>query len=234
MKQTHLVALHKTATFFLFKKLLPDMVNESEIEYLWIKKEERQGSIHVNRHFNAIEYLDDRIYVFVLRNPLDILVSQYYSFGWTHKLNPRLAKQRPKFQKMTVDEYCEYAASDFKKHKLSCTPLKSQDNYFYFTYEEMVLDWEKWCPKFCKPFNVPSEKVVQITDKYKSEFEVEELTPEEIFAGEKRHKRKIKPGDHKDKLQQKTIDFLNEYFKDYLAFLNSLYPEGLLDTTKQR
>ena len=203
-------ALHKTATKFLFGKLVPVIVKRSNGRM-------QPMDVDKNRTFD-IEIVENTFYIFVLRNPLDILVSEYYSFGWMHVENDTITIERSNIQEKTVDEYCIWM-SDRLLMKLKKLP-HLKENCLYLTYEEMVLDFNQWCKKFCEPFGV---KNISNTVG-KSEFKIKEITPEQIFAGEKnQHKRKITPNDHMCKLEQNTIDLLNEKFKSHLEFHSNLY-----------
>jgi hypothetical protein len=52
--------------------------------------------------------------VFHLRNPVDVLISQYYSFGWTHPALPTagFSARRAAIRRQTVDEYCVEACTE--------------------------------------------------------------------------------------------------------------------------
>ena len=61
------------------------------------------------------DYRKDLKYIIHFRNPLDIMISQYYSFGYTHGVpDPNSNKEKYDFfmkrrkiiQSQTIDEYC--------------------------------------------------------------------------------------------------------------------------------
>jgi hypothetical protein len=158
----------------------------------------------------------DNIYrIYQLRDPRDILVSQYFSFGFIHSGKKNLTPMKLKIQKMTIDEYClEYADELYDRY---CNILKIIDrqnpNYLIVHYETMVLNFREWLAQVIEPFefNKPKELVLEIYyQKHCQEFETEG------FQESMKHKRKMIPGDHSEKLTSVTIETLNNKFADIL------------------
>ena len=79
------------------------------------------------------------------------------------------------------------------------------------TYEEMVTDFANWVEKVLPPFNVrfPKLAALKLAWHYRNEFK----TASEAMT----HKRRITPGDHREKLQPKTIEHLNQRFENVLT-----------------
>jgi FkbM family methyltransferase len=173
----------------------------------------------------------NRLHIMVVRNPLDVLVSQYYSHGWMHPLPydvpsamDKFVTRRTDIQSKTVDEYAmEYADELLEKHKNLLKFYGDTEHMLITEYAEMVCNFESWCTKICISCGVSKENTNVLYHKFKSEFtDVNELTPEQIMAGNKRHKRKMLPGDHLEKMLPKTIQYLNTKFEKVLALLK--YP----------
>lgn len=150
--------------------------------------------------------------IFHLRDPRDMLVSEYYSFGWIHTTDGTpLDQRRREIQQMGVDEYVitqstqstwpldeKYASLvDYEFDDATETVVK---------YEQMVTDFPKWCAQVVAAFGVrfPRMLAARLAWRYRNEFKT---------SGEKmQHKRRITPGDFRDKLQPDSIKILNERF----------------------
>lgn len=218
----------------LIKKIFFRMVNDMEEydllsyqdpeplakRYNVISKWDRQHKIKPNRNFCCALARDFQIdivehdnynvkYLFHIRDPKDILVSQYYSYGWTHSTKFDQIPNRSKIQNMTVDEYCLEASDDllvyFSKLK---NHVYSNNNTYIISYEEMIFDFYSWLNKALMPFELAN--TVDLVDKYFEIFYKETIPP---ITEQMVHKRKVWPGDH-CRLEQKTIKELNDKFKD--------------------
>lgn len=179
---------------------------------------------------NFPEKLNDSLsYIFLLRNPLDILISEYYSFGWMHHLPPEgykilNQKKRNHIRKLTIDEYCiEYADNLYDRYK-GILNHKNSDQVIITLYSEMVTNFKVWLDKAIIPFNLDDDQVKNLYDKFNGEFnQINELKPNDIINNnKKRHKRKMIPGDHKEKLKEETIELLKEKFSDILNLISEL------------
>jgi len=129
---------------------------------------------------------------------------------------------RNTIRNISIDDYCmRYSSTLLKKYEplLKMDLTENNSNYYVTTYEQMVTNFNEWSYKIFDMVEVPKDKQESIYNKYKKEFEIvmEEATPEMIFSGEsKRHKRKMLPGDHKEKLKNLTIANLTNKFHDVL------------------
>ena len=165
--------------------------------------------------------------IYHLRDPRDILVSQYYSFGWRHsdkRFTPRQKSERERIRNMTVDQYALNEGEDVTglKHRiapfLESTP-RAQDIVVH--YEEMVTKFPKWLNKVVQPFAFPkfglrskSILVAKMALQYRGEFRP--------GTSKTSHKRSVAPGDYLRKLQPGTIEKLDELLAPELAALG--YP----------
>jgi len=233
-------ALHKSATVFLLRffrviansKDMKYFSRDISLESAEAFKEEKDNCIRCPARGFPGKMNENIFYIFILRNPLDTLVSEYYSFGWMHAVKgtdeeqKNLLKKREEIKRGTIDEYCINSADILLK---KITPLlnmdikKMGDDHMSLTYEDMMLNFDKWSNKIFNLFHVKRLERQEIFEKFKIEFEnLNELTPEEIFKGKKRHKRKATPGDYKEKLQAETIVTLQEKFKEVLQLHNKI------------
>ena len=168
-------------------------------------------------------------YIYQIRDPRDILVSEYFSYGWLHRTSAAsspmssefVVGQRKQIQNETIDEYAIRAATSLKSRMAPLVKRykKLGANEIILKYEEMVLSLSEWIGKAIIPFNFEfSENIISsLHEQFKNEF----ITKGNRRRGHfKNHKRNITPGDHKDKLQAKTIKKLNKIFKEELKIFN--------------
>lgn len=157
--------------------------------------------------------------IFHVRDPRDILVSEYFSFGWIHPDDEKknLSSRRTEIQQMSIDEYV------LQQPKFSRWPLEQKfkplqeldldhESYCVVRYEEMVLDFPAWVSAVIKPFEFrrPQKIVARYVKKFAAEFNVDS-------SESMSHKRKITPGDHREKLKPETIEQLNLRFEGVLS-----------------
>ncbi|MGK7931882.1 MAG: sulfotransferase domain-containing protein [Microcystaceae cyanobacterium] len=236
-------ALHKSASMFLYK-FFQDLSQRKKIEYFSANskpsnRQELQPDIDTSfclcpeRTFNLENYtyknMDGMIHIMQVRDPRDILVSQYFSSGWIHpdaKWNEQQKQIRGEVKSMSIDEYVLNASvelSSFGKKPLAdryepMLQLTSLSNrtVLIVKYEDMVVNFKSWLSQVIKPFqfNPVLERILieRLFYKYKKEFKPrkEKLT----------HKRKMLPGDHREKLKPETIEKLNNIFQDVLIKFN--------------
>ena len=155
--------------------------------------------------------------IFQIRDPRDILVSEYYSLAWIHPTEgTQLDDRRQELQKISVDEYVlQQSESSSWPLEEKFKPLLEREldaaRETIVTYEEMVTDFPKWVDKVLPPFHIRFQKIaaLKLAWRYRNEFNVvsESMT----------HKRRITPGDHRRKLRPSTIEKLNQRFENVLT-----------------
>ena len=87
------------------------------------------------------------------------------------------------------------------------TELLGRANTIAVSYEEMVLAFPSWLEKICRAFDLtnPEETRAVVTARHANS----------VAAGEedvRSHKRKVTPGDHREKLRPETIRELDQVF----------------------
>ena len=155
--------------------------------------------------------------IFQIRDPRDILCSEYYSFGWTHTdkdFTNRAKQTREQIRSQTIDEYLLDEEGGTLRLCLRLKPLLQNlesPNVTLVTYEEMVSDFPNWLRKVSEPFEFnPVHKsflMKKLSIKYKNEFRPDPSNS---------HKRNVKPGEHRRKLKPETIAELNRRLGPYL------------------
>lgn len=147
----------------------------------------------------------------VLRDPRDVLVSHYFSTRYSHPvLNPEFYVLKEKAEKLSIDEYVLFIAPDFLERYRRYRAMISKPNVLFLRYEDLVADPKKFEERL-QEFTGLSLNPGEIVSP--ADFVQEQENP---FA----HKRKVTPGDHREKLKPETIAKLNEIFAGELAALN--------------
>jgi len=166
----------------------------------------------------GIPNIQDYRTVVMIRDPRDILVSEYYSYSKSHS-SPRSAAKlaefetfRAKVKDQTVDEYTIEASHRLKFRLQQYLNLQqAAPAICVLKYEEMIADFSTWLNKLL----AHCQWQISAT--------LHEQLLEEAGRGRRKkhedpnsHRRQITPGDHKRKLQPETINYLNEYMAEVL------------------
>ena len=224
-------ALHKSGTMFLFKffqqlaqqqsAFLLSENHDPADDYLNLPTPSSGATVCrcPVRTFDVDEFRVDNIQqhrIFHLRDPRDILVSEYFSFGWIHTTEGTpLDQRRLEIQQMSVDEYVITQSSQStwpldQKYEALVDYNFDIETETVVKYEQMVTNFPKWCAQVVSAFGVRFPKVLaaRLAWRYRNEFKT---------SGEKmQHKRRITPGDFRDKLKPGTIKILNKRFEAVL------------------
>lgn len=158
------------------------------------------------RQYYPISEMEKYKVIVMLRTPRDVLTSLYFSIAY----NPGI----PESQKTKIEAAREDARNkNIDNLVLDHSPwlrtkynqyekyLLAKKNVLLLKYEDMVTDFAVWLSEMFKHLEIkPSEQLTkELIDEAK--FEVKE----DIYS----HKRQVKPGDHRRKLQVNTIKQLN-------------------------
>ena len=213
-------ALHKSATMFLFHffdYLAPrvglQLLSENhdpphDYQLDLAKLAESQASIQgVCRcpvrtfeldELRAAEGTDQRR-VYHVRDPRDILVSEYFSFGWIHSTSDTpLSDRRIEIQQMSIDDYVLRQSQECSwPLEAKFAPLLEHEldpeREVVVRYEDMVTRFPKWCRQVLSvlPVRRPGWLTRKLAWRYRNEFR---------SRGEQlQHKRRITPGDYFEK-----------------------------------
>lgn len=167
----------------------------------------------------AEDFIVDKKIICMIRDPRDILVSSYYSFGKTHPFskNKVLERvqlvQRDRINKMSLDEYVLSEAPNYQKYFDLCLSLIERcPNHVVLKYEDMVLDFDSFYQQLNeampldvgikeKMFLVSRPKITEDLDSHKRSGQVrgflDKLRPETT--------REL------DQILQKTLNEFNYY-----------------------
>ncbi len=151
--------------------------------------------------------------IFWVRDPRDILVSLYYSFGFSHgespnaKIREHQRRRRERIQKMTLDEYVLSEVHNIKWKFEKIDALRDElPNHLFIRYEEMIHDFETFFAALADYTSLDGKLAEQIYRQTRPN-KTEDPT---------KHKRSGKTGAYLDKLDTATIDELNRVLEPTL------------------
>jgi len=180
---------------------------------------------------NGISDMDKFKIILMLRDPRDVLVSEYFSIAYSHPLPSQENPEAPKYAhymadlreqalEMTIDKFVLDAAHGafnnfynyYAIYSTYIQELLNKPNVFFTKYEDMVTDFKTWLYAIndFMGINVKKDVIDQIISE--ADFGVDK---EDIYS----HKRQVTPGDHKRKLKPETIAALNIRFGSILDAL---------------
>ncbi len=235
-----LISLHKAATSYFSSTVLKqvtEMVNidyetlhyQNGDKYAPIVKSEGYiyGVIRLHDDDHPVKLLTSAIInkgqlnglnlVILIRDPRDIIVSMYYSFGFSHGFSEDEAtrkhqlKRRETIQSMSIDEYAVFVLPQLKK-KLNCL-IKLSGRYNRLSilkYDEMIMDF--------RPFFRKLQRAIPISDAFEPTMYAD--TRPQPIENIGSHRRSGEVGGHITKLKWKTIDRINDEIRNELRYFD--------------
>lgn len=230
--------VHKAASMFIYK-ICHDLSRESGLNYYSINHNrfnkyyfdtEEQDLEDITNwknktgcfaplryYFNIPQELNAHI-ILHLRDPRDVLVSLYFSEAYSHKpfkgVFDLSQSQRNEIINMGINQYVLEYADAFNRKYSEYQQLLTKPDSIFVKYEDLVLNFPFWLQEVARGFAIENSKFIHsMIKKYKGEFAVKK-------ENKHAHKRKIVPGDYKEKLSTETIGKLNAIFSDNLKTYN--------------
>ena len=157
--------------------------------------------------------------ILMLRDPRDVLTSLYFSILHSHAIpnNPNakqtLLRLREEGSQVNIDQYINYLVAEWAgNYRMYRTELVGRPDVMLLKYEDMVADFPSWFDQLTNFWQI--ELRPRIRDKYlqRANFDVKR-------EDKNAHKRKVTPGDFREKLRPQTIEMLNYEFRDVLNLL---------------
>ena len=236
-----IMTLHKAASSFVGAEIIPELARCQGFHFLDVSaKAFKAGANYrdvVKGHMatlespgycfgpfrgpmvlNMLDMSSNRLLVH-LRDPRDCVVSAYFSFGYSHTIPPgkeekeRFMERRERIQAQSIDDYAlEAIESVIKRIRAYLKHVDKSDRHLISRYEDMVLDFPRWVRNVSEFIGGGdgTEAVDRLVRKVSFD-----TKKEDIF----KHKRQVQPGDHRRKLEAKTIIQLNEICGDVLPRL---------------
>lgn len=159
-------------------------------------------------------------HIFFLRDPRDVLVSSYYSFGFTHalpknfKLKKRHQTRKQKIQEQGIDDYVLSEATDWLIRYLKYKELlETSNSYLYVKYDDFQGDTVTFMKKVINYLNVvvPEQEIQELSLK---------ASPVQTTKDNTKHKRSGKSHQYLEELKPETVKKLNEVFAEVLEYWN--------------
>jgi FkbM family methyltransferase len=203
----------------------------------------RKGCFGPLRFFVPSAALSSANIIVHLRDPRDVLTSMFFSYCFIHpgeiEANTGYRKEVAEagIDKFVLDmtdenftcykgdygigsEYSQYTGNVHNRYITYLKEVVGRSNAVVISYEEMVLDFASWLRKLLAAFELPDRKE---TYRFVVSRHAKTVKPagENIWS----HKRKVTPGDYKEKLQPETISKLNLRFSEVLDTLGYSSPQ---------
>ena len=183
-----------------------------------------------------------------IRDPLDLIVSQYFSHGWIHgdkKWNDAIKNERKEIQEGKVSIY-DYALREIAGkttfggrsfidkyntlYELMNAEGKTYRKFLLIKYEDMVLDYNKWSNYIIDFLPMIESKIVfqELNPKYKKNLNEDDIFYEDTIyyannVMNHEHKRAIYPNEYKKFFNKDEITSLREIINGKSKLLSQYY-----------
>lgn len=230
-------ALHKSGTMFLYKffqvvasHLKYNYYSENNTPNNYNEYSSTENNVIICPVRNFTEVASGVKNIIQVRNPLDILVSQYFSFGFTHSKAKKDDESFDKYQNFikntNINDYSIWASTDLlaRYSELINYPQGIKNNK-YISYFNMVYDFEFWMKDILSFMEVKDQTLeTLLMEKFSGEFEnFKAISNKEILEGNyKHHKRSIYSGDFAQQLKGTVVQVLSEKFRKVIDLNNNL------------
>ncbi|HEY1582636.1 MAG TPA: sulfotransferase domain-containing protein [Chthoniobacterales bacterium] len=198
----------------------------------------KRGCFGPIRFFVPSRAIETASIILHLRDPRDVLVSMFFSYCYMHAgeverhTGYRKAIAEAGIDRFVLDmvsaafyeyrgdygigsRYKEHVGNVLDRYERYLTELLDRPNTIAVSYEEMVLSFPSWLEKIIGAFDLtePEETRAVVAARHANSVAAEEK--EDVWS----HKRKVTPGDHREKLQSETIRELDRIFAPILQRL---------------
>ena len=203
----------------------------------------RRGCFGPLRFFVPTEALSKASLILHLRDPRDVLTSMFYSYCYMHAgeieahTGYRKEVAEAGIDRFVIDmvgeRFYEYRGdygigSRYKEHvgtvrdryERYLAEICERPNATVVSYEEMVLAFPAWLRKIVHAFDLPDPEETHAVVAARHANSVAAEEKEDVWS----HKRKVTPGDHREKLKPETIRELDRVFGPVLEKLGYIGP----------
>lgn len=154
--------------------------------------------------------------ILLVRNPMDILTSSYFSVSSSH-ISPgdhggflnKFRKNRTRAREQSIDEFVTHRSQALFASYMSYLNLLSDPNMAIYRYEDVVYDKVRFLTEICNHYqwSIPERRIREIAARH-DRIPTTELPDQHI--------RQVHPGNHRKHLSTATIDALNAEFDPIL------------------
>ena len=162
--------------------------------------------------------------IFLVRDPRDAVVSQYFSTAYSHTIpkesksnfgGPResLLRNREIARNQPIDDFVLKHCESFNRTISSYIPLLRSDHIKIYRYEDVVLNKRTWIQEIANflDFELSLSELDDI-------LEMVDIVPSQ--ENPEKFIRKVIPGDHTEKLNAETVEKLDHVFGKILDIFN--------------
>ncbi len=188
---------------------------ENNYDRLFYKKNEIYGPLRFPIDFPTRNTFK---HIFFLRDPRDVIVSSYYSFGFTHSLpandkgKKSVLANREEIQQKGIDQYAIDFADELVERYNGFKNLKENcDSFIYLKYDDFTNNTKNFI------LNLSTYLNVSLTNN-EIELLCAEAAPVQKNIQKESHKRSGKSGQYINELKPETIVILNSKFTNTLKY----------------
>ena len=172
-------------------------------------------------------------YIIHIRNPLDVLISRFYAFGYSRtwrddKMDPVWVAYKKSIQNKGIDKFCmtdTVVQESYRKLFDWLSIYGDKPNVHLSSYEEMKYDFKTWNQKFAKIFGV-SDDEESLFEHFHSEFDFVPLKNEDVKKGvASAHKRNGMSKQYLTELTPETIKNLTDIFNKIIPNKFKAFPD---------
>ncbi len=216
MKKYNIIAPHKCGSSIINRII--NSINEL-----------KPGHLYFSRFPNEYVNCPENSFIFVVRNPLAICISAFYSFGYTHGVpRHRTAEEHKLIQKeirkLGLSSFIEQRMPEHEGKIRNIFNLKG-DNKLILPYELMIADFGRFLKKILNYINSP-ELFDQLYQRWHSSFTpINDQTKLIVNNKLKTHKRTTDIHEWKKKIPSEDLaKYITEYpfILEYDKFLQKL------------
>jgi hypothetical protein len=175
------------------------------------------GFRQVPEYIDQVRVVAESRKIFICRNPFDVMVSRYFSMGYSHQFPDEVSasfarmadESRSRAVTSQIDDYVKTNSWIVSWEYHCYRHLVRQPNTKILRYEDYIYDKERLVLEIGQWFRLPmdAERAAQIAESQ----DIVPTTEDRI-----QHIRQVHPGDAARKLRPETIDTLREVFAEYL------------------
>lgn len=156
----------------------------------------------------AMPYLESKRKVLLLRDPRDMMVSLYFSMKYSHKIpdegpmSEAMSRNREQLQSQDINDFVLSRINYFGLNYFRTLQIKYMDNTMFRRYEDIIFNKEKFVSDICEfsNINLSDEQICEIAAEH-------DIVPDQEQVGQ--HVRNVKPGNFREKLEEETIQIIN-------------------------
>jgi hypothetical protein len=152
------------------------------------------------------EFVRDKRATFLVRDPRDIIVSSYYSFGYTHGFSPleqtatRQHERRQTISDKPIDTYAvESLPHILRTFEVMHALVQACERGVLLKYEDMVADWDSFASGLTQHFDLSRAVLREIYERSRPRQKEDQTS----------HRRSGKTGGFREKLAPATVETIN-------------------------